>query len=89
MQQATYRRAGLCSFNVIVREPEALWELWTQACGYDGLRGKRGIPQLRAIVALHFHSILCHPQVIQQPRDMPAQPIAHILRSAQMWSSKS
>jgi hypothetical protein len=38
-----------------------------------------GVPELAAVVALHFHAIFRDPKVVVQPRDVPAQSTVFML----------
>ena len=64
--------ACLCDIHVVLSLSQAVGELCSHACGADGLYCEGGVPQLRAVVALHLHAILGHPQEIMQPGNVPA-----------------
>jgi hypothetical protein len=61
---------------------QALAKLLREACPADSLHSKGGVPQLGAIVALHFHAILCHPQKVVQAWDVPAQQVKQPVSTA-------
>ncbi len=63
---------------------QAVGELCCQAGGADGLHCKGGVPELRAIVALHLHAILSHPQEVVQPGDVPASAAPHLRQISTM-----
>ena len=64
--------ACLCDIHIVLSLSQAVGELGSHACGADGLYCEGGVPQLRAVVALHLHAILGHPQEIMQPGNVPA-----------------
>ena len=64
--------ACLCDIHVVLSLSQAIGEFCSHACSADGLYCEGGVPQLRAIVALHLHAILGHPQEIMQPGNVPA-----------------
>ena len=51
---------------------QAVSELVGKASSSDGLHSKAGVPQLGAIVALHLHAVLGHPQEVMHSGDVPA-----------------
>ena len=75
--------ACLCDIHVVLSLLQADGEFCCHACGADGLHCEGGVPQLRAIVALHLHAILSHPQEVIQPWNVPA-----ILESLIVMTSK-
>jgi len=38
--------------------------------GGDRLHREGRVPELRAVVALHLHPVLCQPDVVEQPRQV-------------------
>lgn len=62
----------LSDIDVVLGLAQAVGEFFAQATCTDGLHCKGGVPELRAIVALHLHAILSHPQEVVQPGDVPA-----------------
>jgi len=52
---------------------QAVSKLVSQASSSDGLHSKAGVPQLGAIVALHLHAVLGHPQEVIHSGDVPAR----------------
>ena len=63
--------ANLAGINVAVCFAQAVAKLVSETGCCDGLHGKAGVPQLRAVVPLHLHAVLCHPQVVIHPGHVP------------------
>ncbi len=51
---------------------QAVSKLVSQASSSDSLHSKAGVPQLGAVVALHLHAVLRHPQEVMHSGNVPA-----------------
>lgn len=67
------REAGgnLAGINVAVCFAQAILELMSKPSCCDSLHSKAGVPQLRAIVSLHLHAVLCYPKVVIHSGHVP------------------
>mmetsp|Transcript_13289 Transcript_13289/g.35247 ORF Transcript_13289/g.35247 Transcript_13289/m.35247 type:complete len:406 (-) Transcript_13289:1003-2220(-) len=62
-------------FHVRVRPVDGACAVNVKTGGAQRLHGERRVPQLRAIVPLHFHSILGNPQVVVNARNVHAETV--------------
>mmetsp|Transcript_25648 Transcript_25648/g.43211 ORF Transcript_25648/g.43211 Transcript_25648/m.43211 type:complete len:287 (-) Transcript_25648:776-1636(-) len=72
----------LGAVQVAVDLLRALREALHQVTLYDGLHCERRIPALGAVVALHLHAVLGHPQVVVNAREMAEKQLVGIVTPA-------